>query len=80
MFNSDFRRWPLSFGKVPDSSISLSGVAWLEDFAAEMEEGCKQLHLAEGAVRKSSCQGTAVLSLSLLCQGKADQEFGFKGF
>lgn len=60
--------------------MSLSGVTWLEDFAAEMEEGCKQLHLTEGAGRKSSCQGAAVLSVSLLYQGKQDQELGFKGF
>lgn len=58
--------------------MSLSGVAWLEDVAAEMEEGCKQHHLTEGAGRKSSCQGAVVLSLSLLRQGKQDQELGFK--
>lgn len=60
--------------------MSLSGVPRLEDLAVEMEESCKQLHLTEGAGRKICFWAAAVLSLSLLHQGKEGQEFGFKGF
>jgi len=60
--------------------MCLSGVTCLGDFACRGGEGCKQLHLAEGATRRSSCQGFAVLTLSLLCRRKKDQELGLKGF
>lgn len=76
LLNTGFHQWLLSFRNVPGISISLSGVTCLEDFAAEMEEVCIQLHPAEGAGRKSRSQ---VLFLPLLHKGKQDQELGFKG-
>lgn len=57
LFNSDFDQWLLSFGNVAGISKALAGVTLLEDLAAEMEEGCKQLHLlhlAEGAGKKAA--------------------------
>lgn len=79
LLNTHFHQWLLSFRNVPGISISLSGVTCLEDFAAEMEEVCIQLHPGEGAGRKSRSQGVVVLFLPLLHKGKQDQELGFKG-
>lgn len=79
LLNTDFHQCLLSFRNVPGISMSLFGVTCLEDFAAEMEEVCIQLHLAEGAGRKSRSQGVVVLFLPLLHKGKQDQELGFKG-
>lgn len=63
LLNTDFHQCLLSFRNVPGISMSLFGVTCLEDFAAEMEEVCIQLHLAEGAGRKSRSQGLPALSV-----------------